>query len=406
MAMKTRSMRRLTGLEVLDLPSQDDPLSQSWSVARSRSQAEVEELMPGLQALVSRGDQGVFRTPTAGAHAHSLIDMFESVVSFQHVAPPRLQLRPIQGIEGGNSARVANVWERIHSITRANPTALRAVMQQGFVAVLLGVDEMSRTLMRFCEVLERALISSVRLDLWRSESSGLIELNAERNPAAVVVVDGVLGAGPHGSVSTGSSLYLPQGASLEIEARLGQMTLLVVELEGLSTDAHSDRALIMAQRHPRLRADLPQTVRTRHKGTGGSVIGRTDLLTEELGVLLGSQGRRRLEAMRRAQMRPRSLPDSAAFLRLLSGDGPRGLRVLLTSRLPGGLVPVDVPAPQLAGGGPLAELDDAERTLLGALSDGAEHKIDVADTTHERSVSPAFLSELLLMGWFDMKLSD
>ena len=44
--------------------------------------------------------------------------------------------------------------------------------------------------------------------------------------------------------------------------------------------------------------------------------------------------------------------------------------------------------------------------LIGALSDGAEHKIDVADTTHERSVSPAFLSELLLMGWFDMKLSD
>ena len=67
---------------------------------------------------------------------------------------------------------------------------------------------------------------------------------------------------------------------------------------------------------------------------------------------------------------------------------------------------MDVPATQLAGGGTLAELDDAERTLLGALSDGAEHKIDVADTTHERSVSPAFLSELLLMGWFDMKLSD
>lgn len=93
MAMKTRSMRRLTGLEVLDLPSQDDPLSQSWSVARSRSQAELEELMPGLQALVSRGDQGVFRTPTAEAHARSMIDMFERVVSFQHVAPPRLQLR-------------------------------------------------------------------------------------------------------------------------------------------------------------------------------------------------------------------------------------------------------------------------------------------------------------------------
>ena len=108
MAMKTRSMRRLTGLEVLDLPSQDDPLSQSWSVARSRSQAELEELMPGLQALVSRGDQGVFRTPTAEAHARSMIDMFERVVSFQHVAPPRLQLRPIQENEGADSARVAN----------------------------------------------------------------------------------------------------------------------------------------------------------------------------------------------------------------------------------------------------------------------------------------------------------
>ena len=392
----------IDGNEDSEYASADGP----WSVARSRSQAELEELMPGLQALVSRGDQGVFRTPTAEAHARSMIDMFERVVSFQHVAPPRLQLRPIQENEGADSARVANVWERINSITRANPTALRAVMQQGFVAVLLGVDEMSRTLMRFCELLERALVSSVRLDLWRSESSGLIELNAEHNPAAVVVINGVLGTKPFGEVPTGSSLYLPQGASLEIEARLGGMTLLLVEFDGLATDGYRDRALRMAQRHPRLRADLPQTVRTDHKATGGSVIGRPDLLTEELGVLLGNQGRRRLEALRRAQMRPRSLPDFAAFVRLLSGEGSRGHRVLLTSRLPGGLVQADAPMTQLAGGGTLVELDDTERALLGVLTDGAEHEIDVSDATHERSVSSAFLSELLLLGWFDMKLSD
>ena len=123
-------------------------------------------------------------------------------------------------------------------------------------------------------------------------------------------------------------------------------------------------------------------------------------------MLLGNQGRRRLEALRRAQMRPRSLPDFAAFVRLLSGEGSRGHRVLLTSRLPGGLVQADAPMTQLAGGGTLVELDDTERALLGVLTDGAEHEIDVSDATHERSVSSAFLSELLLLGWFDMKLSD
>ena len=402
--LEIRDIVRLAGTEVLELPHAGSDLGIAAQSRRSDRRADLIEVAPSMVDMLEDDTRALEVFGVELDLSGHCRQTFESTSLFQHVAVPRLHLRPPSAGRGeGREPPV--VWEVLNSIERANPVNLRSALKEGHTALLLGVDELNDQLANLNELIEYSVQSATRSDLWLTHGVVTVDLSNDDWARLVLVADGEM-TGPDGrSIKPGSGLYLPPRTRLTCETKADENILLVVEIEGQSTASLAASAFRLGLRHPRLRSDLPYTLLEPVNAEGGSVLTNPRLRAQEVTTLLDEAGLMRIEALRRSNI------PSRARMRFWDTEQFAGMEfeswktIALRWSLPGSvsLAPRGEGGRRwVAGGGLRMEMSEEEVASLAGIVTSPIAAVAPSSETATGRASAEFLWALLFARWVDV----